>query len=53
MAEYYEHLQDIALFIPDLYDNAGMKLLIIMVIVYAEHMLDQRVGEKGLSCSQT
>lgn len=23
-----------------------------MAIVYAEHMLDQRVGEKGLPCSQ-
>lgn len=36
MAEYYKHLQDIALFIPNLYDSAGIQLLIIMNLVYAE-----------------
>lgn len=36
MAEYCKHLQDIALFIPDLYDSAGIQLLIIMNLVYAE-----------------
>lgn len=52
VAYNYTHLHDIASFIPDLDDVAGIELLIERDLVIAHHVFDLLVGDEGLSSGQ-
>ena len=52
VADAYTHLRDIAPFIPDIDDSAGIELLIGRDLIAAHHVLDQRVGKDGLPYGQ-